>query len=446
MFFLTETSALATIARVIAKAPRVRLAVAFWGLGAIDRLGLDRKGLEIEVLCNLDSGACNPAEISRLIGLKAKVRSNPRLHGKVYWTPDAVIIGSSNASSNGLVVEGADSAGWSEANILSFDVTMIQASGEWIKQQWDAGYNIEQKHLSAASALWASRKRAAPPGARLEQSLLNAFNAAPDHVAWKQVKVAVWSKDLSARATHELKDFQVRDVAFSKYGAYEQWHDDLESGDWLIDFDLSSPKPQLSGYWRVPTPKLETDNLTYVQPAGGIRLPGLPPLRLSAADQRRFISIAPHLVEGHDGSRIVSLAEAVRLLEKHNVGAAAASPLPPQERLNAFHRAMLDIHLFARGSGYRDYAFKGRVDDYGGWNLAKQILLTEAGARRLLHLYKRGRPDLSVEALVQQPEWRDLFSPDELRVAAERYPLPKSGSDIPMASLKFRPRAPSRRR
>lgn len=68
MKFLDETNALAEI-HLLRQADTARLAVAFWGKGAIERLGLNRPGLVAKILCNLDSGAYNPAELRRILDL-----------------------------------------------------------------------------------------------------------------------------------------------------------------------------------------------------------------------------------------------------------------------------------------------------------------------------------------------------------------------------------------
>ena len=118
MTLLDETAALAAIRMLLADATHARLAVAFWGKGAIERLGLDRPGLTAEILCNLESGACNPNELRRLYDHpRITLRSHPALHAKVWWTSGGAVHGSSNASANGLAVEDEAAGGWHEANV-----------------------------------------------------------------------------------------------------------------------------------------------------------------------------------------------------------------------------------------------------------------------------------------------------------------------------------------
>jgi hypothetical protein len=79
------------------------MAVAFWGDGATKGLGLDKKRGEVAtVICNLKSGGTNPNEIRELWKANINPLQCDKLHGKVYLFDDCVIIGSSNASSNGL--------------------------------------------------------------------------------------------------------------------------------------------------------------------------------------------------------------------------------------------------------------------------------------------------------------------------------------------------------
>src|SRR5258708_2971360 len=128
MHFLTEQTAPPLIIDALQKATSAKLAVAFWGEGAVERLGVRRDHLEVEIICNLESGACNPAEIRRLIAMApaVRIRSNPRLHAKLYWTANCAVVGSSNASANGLAVEGRPLAGWAEANVLVEDSPTLE--------------------------------------------------------------------------------------------------------------------------------------------------------------------------------------------------------------------------------------------------------------------------------------------------------------------------------
>src|SRR5205085_9503170 len=107
----------------------ISVAVAFWGKDALKKLGI-KKGTKARIICNLSSWACNPKVIEALWLLKpsVQVRSHPRLHAKLYIAGRHVIVGSSNASANGLTLEGDELAGWVEANALSDDPAFLNSS------------------------------------------------------------------------------------------------------------------------------------------------------------------------------------------------------------------------------------------------------------------------------------------------------------------------------
>lgn len=321
MEFLDEREALEALRELFATASEARLAVAFWGAGARERLGLDRPGLDLRIVCNLDSGACNPAEIGKFrTPFKAAVRSDPRLHGKVYWTPTAVLIGSSNASANGLAVEGAALAGWAEANVMIQDPALIARSRAWFDERWAASYEISDLDLKKALKLWRQRSRSANLGARLSSSLVEAFRSSPDHPAWRSVKVALWSEDLSPAARRRIAADKSANPILEGYGSYEGWQEEIAAGDWIVDFQLSETSAALTGYWSSPERKLENDLVTYVREETAVRLPGFPSLALSAADRRRFERSAWQLVRGEGGPRarnaILSLERALQRLDE----------------------------------------------------------------------------------------------------------------------------------
>lgn len=53
MKLLDEAAALDAMRTLLARTDHARFAVAFWGKGAVGRLGIDRPGLSLEILCNL---------------------------------------------------------------------------------------------------------------------------------------------------------------------------------------------------------------------------------------------------------------------------------------------------------------------------------------------------------------------------------------------------------
>ncbi len=77
------------IVELLAGSARVRVAVAYWGKGAVSYLQLESlRGRDVKIVCDLGSGACNPVEVEELQKLlgKKKVLTCDKLHAKVWLT------------------------------------------------------------------------------------------------------------------------------------------------------------------------------------------------------------------------------------------------------------------------------------------------------------------------------------------------------------------------
>ena len=85
-----------------------------------------------------------------------------------------------------------------------------------------------------------------------------------------------------------------------------------------------------------------------------------------------------------------------------------------------FHQAMIDIYKAAvTECNYRAKAFLSMVVEMGGMQTAKKLLSTTDIQSGLYEVFDCGRLDLTVEALVAEGNYRDLFELDEL-IEAER--------------------------
>jgi hypothetical protein len=87
-----------------------------------------------------------------------------------------------------------------------------------------------------------------------------------------------------------------------------------------------------------------------------------------------------------------------------------------------FHAAMVDIYTRAKSEcKYNSTYFIRMVSDYGGLEAAKRLLrsgdLVQSG---FTALWECGCLHLSMEALVLKPEFRQLFTEEELMVAEKR--------------------------
>ncbi|MBR0748164.1 phospholipase D family protein [Bradyrhizobium japonicum] len=101
-----------------------------------------------------------PGRNPQASGLEEVQDQDPRLHAKMYWSPDRVVVGSSNASANGLVVDATVAKGWREANILFDQEDEVRRAGERFNWLWKQAKPISKKLLEEADLKWKSRVKA----------------------------------------------------------------------------------------------------------------------------------------------------------------------------------------------------------------------------------------------------------------------------------------------
>jgi TIR domain len=86
-----------------------------------------------------------------------------------------------------------------------------------------------------------------------------------------------------------------------------------------------------------------------------------------------------------------------------------------------FHRAMLDVFRRAKSeAGYNAAYFLRMVQDVGGLEAARRLLRAGSVSSGFTTLWEKGRLDLSVEAVVLQDRFAELFTDEELDIARNR--------------------------
>jgi hypothetical protein len=119
-------------------------------------------------------------------------------------------------------------------------------------------------------------------------------------------------------------------------------------------------------------------------------------------------------------------AEAV--LGKDTASAPDAGP-DLGRRLNQLNEAMLDIyHNAKRDAGYNATIYLQLLANRGPLDTARFLIHRDQPSDGYTALFERGRLDLTVEALVIQPQWGDVF--DERDRAASRARLEAYGFDV----------------
>lgn len=94
----------------------------------------------------------------------------------------------------------------------------------------------------------------------------------------------------------------------------------------------------------------------------------------------------------------------------------------PQEK--QFHEAMLGIYEAAKRlkPPYHAPRFLRMVNEHGGRETANRLLATGEPSEGFTELFLRGKDCLkiSVEYVVLQSQWRELFTEEQLEVARKR--------------------------
>jgi len=69
---------------------------------------------------------------------------------------------------------------------------------------------------------------------------------------------------------------------------------------------------------------------------------------------------------------------------------------------------------------YRASRFLVMVNESGGLQAAKTLITAPGVSDVFAALWERGRPDLTVEAIILDPRWKELFTGHELDIARGR--------------------------
>ena len=146
-------------------ASEIRCIVAFWGSGALGLFdGMSKEcSRGIRIVCNLTMGGTNPRIIEEMLDREIAVRHSPTLHSKVWWTDKGVIVGSANASANGLLLESAAQEGWLESALYSNHRRIIDEVGRYVDEMWCKSNEITRRDLEKARKNWRKRRPFSSP-------------------------------------------------------------------------------------------------------------------------------------------------------------------------------------------------------------------------------------------------------------------------------------------
>jgi hypothetical protein len=221
------------------------LVVSYWGEGAESHLGIDETGpFRPKIICNLESGACNPHVISRLIKSKCEVWSNPKLHAKVFWNPNRAIVGSSNLSANGLGFEGSQVRSNIEANLVTSDPGTVQAIRRWIDTHACVGADkvvINSEHFRKCREAWERRQKSRHDlvvGSRNKETIWTKLTSDPKY--FDNLRIRLWIYETKT-LPRESKQALAKIKKQTRIDDLEQWWlgrklRNIRPGDMIIDF------------------------------------------------------------------------------------------------------------------------------------------------------------------------------------------------------------------
>jgi len=237
MKFLSNSNYYSQVKKVFTNNESIDIAVAFWGEDAI-RLFKDVSNKKIRIICNLESGACNPKVIKKLLKTSnLNLKTNKHLHAKVLLQTSQVIIGSANISANGLSFEGSEQTGWIETGVLTKDKQLLKNTKEWFDEIWKQSSTITQELMKAAEVNWKNR-RTNRPLANSKESLLDAAFKDIEKFIDRNIYFAIYrNANLSNEATATFEqvtaEYSNSDIK-GKIDCYEEWSE-LPDNAYLID-------------------------------------------------------------------------------------------------------------------------------------------------------------------------------------------------------------------
>lgn len=151
-----------------------------------------------------------------------------------------MIIGSSNASANGLSYQDNDNLSWSEANVLIDDKKFVAKVSRWFKDIADSAQEVTSTDINKARKQWKNRRRTNMVSGK---DLLTAARSNPEQFKDHRIFVCVTTGEMSDAAEESLNE--ARPVDYDEDGdvsCYENWPK-MPKNAILIDFSVQQ-KPK----------------------------------------------------------------------------------------------------------------------------------------------------------------------------------------------------------
>jgi hypothetical protein len=257
VLFLTGPT-LSEVIRIVLGGRDLRCAIAFWGAGAADCIrSAGGNVADTRIICDLSMGGCWPGALEELGAPdNEKLRRRDRLHAKVYISDAGMVVGSPNASANGIGFGESDPI-WLEAG--TFHEPKSQAWHQactWFDSLFRSATVVDRSALAEARRNW----QPTPGGHALpirEGSLLDLVREYPNRFGtlgfvFVNASATKEVKEAARRALKKQPSVQATTVdALQDEGIFTGW-EAADLGRWpasFIEFWLSS-RGKLSVYGR----------------------------------------------------------------------------------------------------------------------------------------------------------------------------------------------------
>lgn len=248
---------------ILNNSKEVKCAVAFWGEGSQNLFETVRHK-NIQIICNLTTGGTNPGPIKAIQDMGIEIKQANTLHAKIFYTDQGCIIGSANASANGLTLQGNELEGWIEACYFiapekESEMTVVK---EWFESLYTSSSKIEPADLALAKEIWNNRRSQRPFRSqqrpfRSPQSFFELIQNG--ELVDRDIYIAITSEEPTKEAKNTF-DKALKIIDIKKLDFYENWSE-LKPKMKLVDI-FYGPRGgiKFNGYFEI----LDFDTIPFI--------------------------------------------------------------------------------------------------------------------------------------------------------------------------------------
>jgi len=150
--------------REVARGRDARCAVAFWGTGAAYEVfgGEFAQRDDVKIICDISMGGTNPSTLRQLGAPENELlKYKDSLHAKTYLSEEGLVVGSANASSNGIGSAGRPAGLVEAGSFFPTGSPEWQTAKRWFFSLWkkEGCVKVDQQALERAEDLWSRRAK-----------------------------------------------------------------------------------------------------------------------------------------------------------------------------------------------------------------------------------------------------------------------------------------------